>query len=146
MNCGDVRRFLSRRRDLEPVAGEIAIDAHLEGCPDCRSFERALVLVGEHISHFAGPAPSPTLTERVMREIRDGGGRIFSLEPLLRWSSAAAAVLLMVTAGAALFVAPPRSARAENGEAFGADGASKLIMTRIARDRCLAVLGEETVR
>jgi hypothetical protein len=59
MSCGAVRRRLAACHDGElPVHEQIAVQAHIEGCPPCMAEYRALVDVGETLRRAATQANS----------------------------------------------------------------------------------------
>lgn len=65
MRCADARRALSARLDGEPLDDLGALDAHLERCGACRSFEADAADLRRAGMRLDPPA-DPALTERVL--------------------------------------------------------------------------------
>lgn len=95
-----------------PEATRTALEAHLEGCPECRAEARSLEAVAGLLpladpAHFEGPAPrpSPQLGERIAASI-GGERRGASRRRRLRLGFGLAAATAAVAALLAIFVLP----------------------------------------
>ncbi|WP_433039073.1 zf-HC2 domain-containing protein [Actinomycetospora sp. CA-053990] len=66
MDCDGCREAMSAALDGEADAAEQArIDAHLDGCPACRSWQRDAALVTRH-ARTAAVGAGPDLVDRVV--------------------------------------------------------------------------------
>lgn len=70
MNCGKVQNLLSCYIDRElPGVDMLAIQRHLDGCPECRREYLTLLQVKRLLSEMPVVAPSASLEERLVESV-----------------------------------------------------------------------------
>jgi hypothetical protein len=115
MKCANVRELLPQRLKDDLAAGELRlIDEHLATCPACRGraerMQEAVTRLRAAARHFEPAVPTPDAIEEML-PTRD------NRRPPMPWPRAAALTLLVVAAGAAVYLA--RSWSDEGGFAEG---------------------------
>lgn len=119
MSCKSCRRHVFDWRDgTLDASRRISVEAHLEGCPDCRAFYEAEALLGvrvgeafQRVGAVYGPAPATAETASKGRALRghrapaSGRGRRFDRRRL-GWMAAAGTAALL----AMVFILRPRPA------------------------------------
>jgi anti-sigma factor RsiW len=106
MRCRPVRERMSEYLDGElPPRERVAIEAHLEGCAECRAEAEALRQAEDGLKTLAAVEPAPDLSEDLRRRIA------IPLPWRPRWGVAAAVVgaAVVVTAVAVLWLGPRKA-------------------------------------
>ncbi len=114
MDCREFRRRYSAYRDAHDPALAAEMDDHLEGCPDCSAYDRAVqqgvaALRGEQI------VPSPDFFLRLEARLQGGEAVPEPLPPRVSpWAATVAAAffitLVALTLKGALVLPPPVAA------------------------------------
>ncbi len=145
MDCSEAKRSLSLLADERLGAEEIGtLEEHLGACADCARFARTVEAVKAYLGELPCPPAPPNLTERVLARLGEPGSRLLAFRPMLRRVAAAAALLLVITGPAALWVEPGQPKTAASPEIrFTADGALDWIMSEIARENAPRIDAEE---
>jgi len=142
MDCREAMRRLSARMDGAEER-DAAVDAHVEGCADCRAAGRVWQAVREHLQEVRSPAAPGGLTGRVAAGIRNRRTEIGELKSLLRRTAAAAAALLL-TSTAATFLFSREAP--ESGGARRHASAIDSVLTMIVEERLPSLPAEESER
>jgi predicted anti-sigma-YlaC factor YlaD len=123
-NCEAVRELSSARSDGEATRDEIAeIDAHLAGCPDCRSFVADLERL-DRLVRVRPVEPVPDLVGAVTARSRPARlGRGGWLRPALAW----VALVMLVQSLPALILGETSGTSAHLARHLGAFGAALAI-------------------
>jgi anti-sigma factor RsiW len=146
MDMREHGRALSRYRDGEVGPEEAArIEAHLEGCDDCRRAADVIDAVRTHLKAISPPAPPEDLSTGVIRRIRSQSARILTLKTQLRLTAAAASVLLVATLAVVPLVIGTQEPAAKPGDSI-AEVAVEELMLEVVKEYQPGVPTEEEDR
>lgn len=102
MSCQSIREQFDERLDGRlPASQQVAFDAHVAACANCRSEWRAYAGAWEVIERQPGIEPSFGFVERTLRRLdeRPAVGRSWFWQPTIRRVTLAAAVIALSVGG-----------------------------------------------